>query len=170
MKKHFWLTVALAVVLALAAVGPQTADAAQTSTATVGVRFVHALAGAGPVDIYVNDSLVAPSTDFTDATPHLNVPVGTHTISLRTAGDASTAAPILSQTVIVEQPRAGVFLTMLVQPDSNNNASVFVSEDDLNPAQLGQARLHFVHSIPDVGVVNILTSNGGPIASGIGFC
>lgn len=169
MKKYSWLTLALVAVLLATSFGTAPTVAAQTDTPTVGVRLVHALSGAGAVDIYINNNLVAPAVEFTDATPHLNVPAGTHTIALRTAGADISEASLLTQTIIAEEPRPGVALSLIVQPDASGNPALVLSEDDLNPAQLGQARLHFVHTIPGVSAVNIFTANGGTIASGVAF-
>ena len=169
MRKFFWLPLVALTMLLVSTAGQAQTTAAQADSTTIGVRLVHAFAGAGEVDIYVNDNLVAPTVAFTDATPHLNVPTGTHSVAIRPAGADSGDAPILSQTIIAEEPRPGVVLSLIVQPDASSNPALVISEDDLNPAQLGQARLHFVHAIPEAPPVNVFTSNGGTIAPGVTF-
>lgn len=168
MRKFLWLMLVVMAITLTTVITPTTTSA-QDNTATVGVRFVHAFPGAGAVDIYVNTSLIAPNVPFAAATPHLNVPVGTHTVAVRAAGTPISEAPLLSQTIIAEAPRTNVELSLIVQPDAGGNPSFVISEDDLNPAQFGQARLHFVHTIPSVGAVNIFTTTGGTIASGVEF-
>lgn len=169
MKKHLMLSLSVIIALLVIVAAPSQPAQAQTETTTVGVRLVHALPGAGAVDIYIDDNLVVPNADFGDATPHLNIQQGNHNIDLRLAGDAPSADPVYSQSLNLIQPRAGVALSLIVHPTTSNTPTIFVSEDDLNPATVGQARIHVIHVVPEIGTVDVKTNNNGPIASGISF-
>ncbi|PJF43775.1 MAG: hypothetical protein CUN55_07395 [Phototrophicales bacterium] len=167
LKRLMILSTVLAVLVMALPIHPS-AVAAQEG-ATVGLRFVHALADVGTVDVYVENNLVVAGAEFGDATPHLRLPVGIYTVSLRSAGASADEAPLYSQTLALGEQRENVKQTAIIQPNANNQPSIVLSEDDLNPARLGQARLHAVHAIAGVGPIDIRTQNGAPIAEGITF-
>lgn len=168
LKRLMILATVLAVMVAVLPIHTSSVAAQQGGT-TVGVRFVHALADAGAVDVYVESNLVVAGADFGDATPHLNLPVGIYTVELRAAGSSASDAPLYSQTVALGEQRENIKQTAIIQPNASNQPTIVLSEDNLSPAQLGQARLHAVHAIAGAGPVDIRTQNGAPIAEGITF-
>lgn len=163
-----FLIIAIALVLVFSVL-PVTKPVAAQDGSTIGLRFVHAFADAGAVDIYVENNLIVAEAEFGDATPHLRLPVGVYTVSLRTAGASADDAPLYSQTVALSEQRENILQTAIVQPNANDQPQIVVSEDDISPSQLGQARLHAVHAIAGAGPVDIRTQNGAPIAEGITF-
>ncbi len=167
LKKLMMLSTVLALLVMILPTSPSRV-AAQASS-TVGLRFVHAFAETGAVDIYVEQNLVVAGAEFGDATPHLNLPIGVYAIELRSAGANSSDAPLYSQTVVLAEQRENVKQTAIVQPNATNQPTIVLSEDDLSPSQLGQARLHAVHAIAGAGPIDIRTQNGAPIAEGITF-
>lgn len=142
---------------------------AQTTVDTVQVRFVHALPGAGAVDIYVDSDLVVPGAEFGDATPHLNLAAGDHTITVRTAGAPATDPGVFNQTLTLVPDRTGLRQTLIVQAGASNTPEISVNTDDLNPALPGQSRLHIIHAMANIGPVDLVSTNGAPIAQGIAF-
>ena len=56
--------------------------AAHGSASSARVRFVHAVAGAAPVDLRINDQLIVPSLSFAAPTQHIALPSGSHRIAL----------------------------------------------------------------------------------------
>lgn len=56
-------------------------------------RIAHATSGIAPVDVYVNNTLIAPGLAFGESTGYIALPAGTHNVSVRgagTEGDLST--------------------------------------------------------------------------------
>ncbi len=162
------LTFSLVAIFVIAGLSAPSASAAQV-TDNVQVRFVHALADGGSVDIYVNDNLVVPGADFGDATPHLRLPTGEHIITLRAAGSPATSAAIYSETINLTPQRPGLRETIIVQADANGSPLLSRNPDNLNPAQLGQARLHVIHAAADVGAVDLVGMNNAPIAQSVEY-
>lgn len=165
--RNLFLTFSLVAIVAIAglSVTPVTAQVSNN----VQVRFVHGLADAGAVDIYVNDNLVVPTIDFGDATPHLRLPTGEHTIRLLSAGDPASDAALFSETVNLTPLRAGLRETIIIQADPNGNPQLARSADNLNPAQLGQARLHVIHAAANIGPIDLKGTNNAPIAQNVAY-
>jgi hypothetical protein len=141
---------------------------AQTS-ASVPVRFVHALPVSGSADIYVDGQLIVADVSFGDATPHLSFPIGDYEVALRQAGSDPTSPAILSQLVTFNPFEAGWGETLVIQPGTDSIAEISVNGDDLNAGELGQARLHVIHAAAGAGTVDLIGTNFAPILQGIAF-
>jgi uncharacterized protein YgiM (DUF1202 family) len=73
------------------------------------VRFIHAVVGAPSVDVFVNDTLVAPRLSAEDATVHMSLPVGTHTVTYRVV---NTDDVLVSTQVVVEAAQPKTIVAM----------------------------------------------------------
>ncbi|MBI5931271.1 MAG: DUF4397 domain-containing protein [Chloroflexi bacterium] len=148
----------------------RTAPAFAQSTDTVLVRFVHALPGGEAVDIYVNDGLVAPNVAYGQATPHLSFLVGDYTLALRPAGSDATAAALFSQSFNLAASRTGYRQnTAVIQADETGNLALALYFDDLDPANIGYARMHLIHAVAGVAPVDLQRTDGAPILQGVTF-
>ncbi len=160
------LMITLVAVLALTAlVAPVSAQ----SIGMMPVRFVHAAPGVAAVDIYIDNDLVVAGATYGTATPHLSLPLGEHVMMLNAAGAGPTGAEIFSSKMMLTELRDGLQQTAIIQPGSNGSPEVIMTEDDLNSAQLGQARLHVIHANVDIGTVDLIGKTGAPIAQGLNF-
>ncbi|NDJ84616.1 MAG: DUF4397 domain-containing protein [Chloroflexi bacterium] len=169
MRRNTLVILTLLTLLALGTLLSPSPAQAQTGGSEVGVRFVHALPGGGEVDIYINDSLVVAGAAFGEATPHLRLPTGEHTLSLFPAGAPSDTAPFLRETLSLAAPSEGIQQSLIIHPGADGPPQIAISEDRLTASQLGQASLHVVHTIPGVDPIDIIGANGAPIAQGIAF-
>ncbi|MCK6577109.1 MAG: DUF4397 domain-containing protein [Anaerolineae bacterium] len=132
----------------------QIADGAQ-------MRFVHALPGAGAVDVYVNSTLAIVDLAFGEASPYLAVPAGTYSLSVTQSGEAS---PLWQQEVALA---AGGAKTLIVSSINPLQFSEFA--EDLNPVAFGKARFTAVHAIADAPAVDIVLTDGRPVVPGLAY-
>lgn len=144
---------------------PATAQNIETSQ----VRFVHGIQSTGAVDIYLNNNLIVAGATFGDATPHLAIPVGDYDLSLRAAGSNPNSTPLLGGKLRLAGLRQGVRQTIIFHTDLSSLPTYTLADDDLNPSQLGQARLHVIHAASGVGSVDLFGTNGAPITQGLTF-
>ncbi len=68
--------------------------AAPTAPETAGgwVRIAHAVPGAAAADVYIDNTLVAPSLSFGDSTGYIALPTGAHNLSVRAPGTSTDLA------------------------------------------------------------------------------
>ncbi len=126
---------------------------AQAKVNVGSLRIVNALPGIGPVDVYLDDQIVAYSLRPEETTTYFIIAAGRHALAVRTPSTNELSAPIAdilidlapngSQTAIVYQTQfsdgsaAGVTV--------NQSSSIFVINDDRSPIQLGRTRITAVH-------------------------
>lgn len=106
------------------------------------VRLVHASPDAPAVDIYVNDTLVAPSIRFGRALPHIALPAGAAKVALRPADAAATTDPIFSADLTLGGGEA--FTVTVGGAAAKLNATVSVDNVKNLPADKG--RLHLINA------------------------
>lgn len=163
----------LMLILAVVALGLVASTAPTPATAQTGetsqLRFVHGIQSAGAVDIYLNNNLVVAGAAFGNATPHLAIPVGDYEVSLRSAGATPDSTPLLGGKLVVTALRQGVRQTVVFHNDASGLPTYTTVDDDVNPSQLGQARLHVIHTAGGVGSVDLFGTNGAPITQGLNF-
>lgn len=126
---------------------------AQAKVNVASLRVVNALPGIGPVDVYLDEQIVAYSLRPEEATTYFIIAAGRHALAIRTPSANELSAPIAdllidlapsgSQTAVVYQTQfsdggtAGVTI--------NQSSSIFVINDDRSPIQLGRTRLTVAH-------------------------
>lgn len=158
MRRIAKLTIALLVVVCMTALLPG-ASLAQTSDALV--RFVHALPGAGAVDIYVNDAPAVRALAFGEASTYLRIPAGAQHI-VTTQSGATT--PLWQQDFA---PTAGQAFTLIVS--STNPLTYAAFPDDLNSLPLGSSRITAVHAIADAPSVDVVLADGRGVVAGLNY-
>ncbi|MCB9460062.1 MAG: DUF4397 domain-containing protein [Anaerolineaceae bacterium] len=137
---------------------PAALVASSQTTAQAGngfVRFVHAAPEAPAVDVYVNDSLIAPSLDPSEPTKHLALPAGEHSVLIRVAG---TEDEVLSGNLTVVEGEAQ---SLVVLPDGDG-ATVNVFPDNISGVNETTAVASVINAIPD-STVSVGLSNGTTI-------
>lgn len=156
MKRLFTLSAALLAVLIMLLSG--TSAQAQGDAL---IRFVHAIPGASPVDVYTDGQLTSSGLAFGSATTYANIPAGDHQLTVTIAGSTT---PIWQQTVSAAN---GAALTLVAATASSPNFLVY--QDDLNALGLGKARLTAIHAISGGPTVDLLLSDGRPVIPGLEF-
>lgn len=119
---------------------------AQETETDATIRFVHVLAGGGPVDIYVDGETRVQGIAYGTATEYAAIPPGDHTVQVANAGDDIANA-------FIEQDftaGSGEAYNVIVggRPD-NFQAAVF--EVDLDAVDPAMARYRFIQASPDAG-------------------
>jgi len=109
------------------------------------VRLVHASPDAPAVDIYVNDTLIAPNIPFGRALPHIALPAGAAKVALRPADAAATTDPIFTADLTLGGGEA--FTVSLGGELAKLKATVSVDNIKNLPADKG--RLHLINAADD---------------------
>jgi SH3-like domain-containing protein len=146
------LALVLSLLLAVTGAGAQDAGSAR-------VRFVHAIPGAGAIDVFVDGQLTASAVNFSSATTYATIPVGPHTVTVRAAGSAST---LWEQNI---DSAAGSATTMVAASASDARFTPFV--EDLASLDLGKARMTVIHAIAGGPAVDLILANGAPVIPGV---
>ncbi len=152
LKKVTVLAIVAVVVLLTSAVSLTGSVLAQAKVNTGSLRIVNALPGIGPIDVYLDEQIIAYALRPEDATTYFNIAAGRHALAVRTANDAALSAPVAdilidlppngSQTAVIYQTQfadAGAAVTI------NQSSAVFIINDDRSPIQLGKTRISAVH-------------------------
>jgi len=141
------------------------------------LRVAHGSPDVGPVDVYMDDLLMAPALGLGAMTVHMPVPAGDHTLSVRPAGAAAADPALLSADVSL--PEAGSALTAVITGSaSDDSLALEAMPDDLAGMASDQARLAVINAVPDAqvsvslaGAATVLASDvaSGDMAAGVDF-
>jgi hypothetical protein len=152
----------LAVVLIVALIGLiifSMPSFAQSGTALV--RFVHALSGAGAVDVYINGQPVALQLGFGQASTLIQVPTTALQISVSPTG---TTTALWEQTFEAPADTASALVV------SSSEPLQFTAFDlDMSPLPLGRTRITAVHAIPDAPAVDIVLEDGRAVVQNLSY-
>lgn len=168
MKHRNWLlSGALALAALLAVLLPLTGGlaAAQTGEPTARLRFLHAVSGAGSVDVYLDGARVVPALAEGEVTPHLTVSAGEHQVALRPADSDPTSAALVDVSVSLA---ADLAFTVVAQ-GSADAIEAALYEDILDEIAPGLARMTAINAVPDAPPLDILTTAGGPLLQGVNY-
>jgi uncharacterized protein YgiM (DUF1202 family) len=133
------------------------------------LRLVHGNADVPAVDIYVNDTLVAPMIGYGEFTPHIGVPGQAITVSVRPAGTPPQTPPVLSGQVDLSAIKAQT----IVVAGTGSAPAIIVSSDNTSPLPSTTSRIHLINAAPAAGVANLqigtttLRSDDAEIAGGV---
>lgn len=139
------LLVVAALFVSAAAVGAQAGSLA---------RFVHAVPGAPPIDIYTDGQLTVADLAFGEATQYIAMPAGERSISVRQVG---------TDVILWEQllpAGSGANYTLVASSPASPIFTVYRDENDLDPLAVGLARFTSIHAISDAPAVDILLDDG----------
>lgn len=165
MNRRNWFVSGLLLVLLVLALAAPVGGAAQAQTSLSRVRFLHAVPGSPPVDVYVDGALAYEGLAFGDVSPHFNVEGGDHAVEVKPSGRGAAAPTLLSVPVPLVPNLA---FTVIVQgtPDALE-ASLY--EDILDEIGAGFARLTAINAIADAPPLDIVTTEGGPLLQGVNY-
>lgn len=163
-RRNWFVSGLLLVLLVLALVAPA-GGAAQAQTSLSRVRFLHAVPGSPPVDVYVDGVLAYEGLAFGDVSPHFSIEGGDHAVEVKPSGRGAAAPTLLSVPVPLVPNLA---FTVIVQgtPDALE-ASLY--EDILDEIGAGFARLTAINTIADAPPLDVVTTEGGPLLQGVNY-
>lgn len=124
------------------------------------VRFVHAIVDGAEVDVAVDGQVVASAVAYGSASEYVSVTLGEHQIQVFEAG---------TQTLLWEQS-----LTSTIDPisliASSTTAPMFVEFiENVDPLNLGQARITAIHAIEGGNSVDVVLVDGRPVITGLAY-
>lgn len=143
--------------------GPQviTTRAATAGAAGSGmVRFVHAVQGATPVDLSINETLIVHALAYADPTEHIALPGGSHRIALGIGGVEITSLPL--------SIAAGQAQTVIVM-GSPANLNVSSHNDELGNVNPSSATVSLINAIPGSVVDRLSLSSGVTAATNVEY-
>lgn len=153
MQKIVKLTLAAVLVLALVMTGATVLAQSETQ-----LRFVHALVDAPNVDIYINDTLAAEDVTYGTASEFIDTVAGDLNIQVTATGDST---PLFEQIVTAStEPQ-----TLIISEADGFTAYT----ENVDPLNVGQARLTAVHAISGGPAVDVLLVDGRPVITGLEY-
>ncbi|NYI02076.1 DUF4397 domain-containing protein [Cupriavidus plantarum] len=125
------------------------------------LRVLHASPDAPNVDVFVDGSKVLADVPYPAVSNYLNVPAGSHRITVNAAGTSKTVIDV-SPTL-----NGGATYTAIA---ANFVASIqlLLATDRTTPPPAGQASVRVVHAAPDAGAVDVLV-NGQKVLANVPF-
>ncbi len=165
MNRHKWLVAGVilgAMILALLA---PVSGGVHAQTPMARVRFLHALPGTTPMNVYMDGVLAVSHLAYGEATPHLNVEGGEHLVTLKAAGAAADAPALLEVSVPLVPSLA---FTVVVQGRADAPEAVLY-EDILDEIAPGFARVMAINAIAGSPALDILDAQGGPLVQGVSY-
>ncbi len=131
------------------------------SSASVGsvdsgrIRFVHAVAGAAPLDLRIDDQLVLPALAFGAPSQHIALPGGSHRVALFLG-----PAEIMAEQLVI---RAGQMSTVAIM-GSSAGLKLRSFRDSVDGVDETSAVVSLINAIPG-SVISHLQLEGGAIAA-----
>ncbi|MBI5960909.1 MAG: DUF4397 domain-containing protein [Chloroflexi bacterium] len=158
------LTGLLVVAVLVALIGSASdARTAQAQSTLSRLRFLHAVAGAPEVDVYLDGVVVASGLAFGEVTPHLNVAGGDHQVALRQTGLGADAPALIDGPAALTPGLA----YMVVAQGAPGAVQAALYEDILDEINLGTARLAAVNAIPDAPALDVVNVQNAPKLQGV---
>ena len=142
---------------------PQVLNAAAAADGATGsgrIRFVHAIAGAAPVDIRINDQLIAPRLAFASPTAHIALPSGEHRIAV-----AIGPIDVLQEDLRL---RAAEMLTIVLMR-ANTGLGMDTFSDDLDRLNPSAAVVTAINAIPNSVISHLQMQSGAIIALNVPY-
>jgi hypothetical protein len=133
-------------------------DATETETelttqSTSYLRVAHAAAGAGNVDVLVDNETVAEDVAFGDFSGYMPVESGDRTVTVTIANSPDEV--VFNETLTVE-PRTATTVTAAVNASAGEGVSPFAYEDDAVTPMDDESALRIVHLSPNAPAVDVV--------------
>jgi hypothetical protein len=155
------LTALLVMTLAASFITPTTAQTTRDDLMGE-LRLVNGLVGLGPVDVYLNDQLLAYGLAPEAATTYFSKIAGRYSVAVRPAGADPYSVPIADMLIDLMQGQSLTAIAYQKQfategyiPPYQQAGAIYVMTDDRSPIQLGKTRLTAVHLA--VGAADAIT-------------
>jgi hypothetical protein len=130
------------------------------------ILFVHAAPDAPPIDIYLNDALVAEGLSYGTATEYVAVGSGDDR-SVRVAAEGTPLEEAILDAGFGFEP--GQAYEILVT-GATDDLQLTITGADLRPLPEGQTRIRLIHASPDAGVVDLgVAGDESDLFAGVDF-
>ncbi|MCL4252854.1 MAG: DUF4397 domain-containing protein, partial [Anaerolineae bacterium] len=126
------------------------------------VRFAHTVADAPAVDIFANDTKIAPALEFGDVTQHIALPLGEYAVEIRLTEDGTS---VFTGDVVV---LAGSASTVVAQGTASE-LEVNVLVDDLSQLSADMAVVSVVNTIAGDSTASVSLDDGLALATDLDF-
>jgi hypothetical protein len=123
------------------------------------VRFVHGVIGAPAVDVYVNDTLVAPMLNTDNPTAHIALPAGEHAVELHVEDEV-----VASATLNVEADSAQTAVALA----DGDSVAISVFADDVSGVTETTAVASIINTITDA-TTTVSLSSGTTLSDELAF-
>lgn len=127
------------------------------------LRVLHASPDAPPVDVYLNNQLVASNLRYKDFTEYLPVIQGRYNVQVFAAGQRTN--PVID--TVVNIPPNSIFTAAAVGKLSN--IELLPIQDPRMQMQPGRAYVRFGHLSPNAPRVDVRLPDGTPLFQSVGF-
>jgi hypothetical protein len=117
------------------------------------VRLAHGVAEAPAVDVYINDTLVAPSLAFGSSTEFIALPAGEHTAAIRAAG---TDSDIVTTDLTVE---SGMWATAIAL-GTLEDISIGLFPNDSSAITADQSVINVINGVPGESSIAVSLGDG----------
>ncbi len=152
LKKISFLAILALTLMLVSAASNSGPVQAQTKVNTGNLRIVNALPGIGPIDVYLDEQIIAYALKPEEVTTYFIIAAGRHALAVRAASGDARSAPIADILIDLEpngSQTAVIFQTQFADGSTgvtiNQSGAVFVINDDRSPIQLGKTRITAVH-------------------------
>ena len=124
------------------------------------VRFVHAVPGAAPVDLNIDDQMIVPSLAFAAPTEHISLPGGSHELTLSLGGTVLSSMNL--------DVSAGQMQTVVLM---GTPAALTVQQyqDSLQVLSASAAVVSLINAVPNSSVSRLQLDSGAIVAADVGF-
>jgi Domain of unknown function (DUF4397) len=122
------------------------------------IRVLHLSPDAPEVDVYVGGTRTLAGVPFKTATRHVQVPAGTHTVEIRSAGSATGGRSLLNESTALAPGAAYTLAAVGLAA----KLQVLVLKDDFTAPPPGKAKLRSIDASPQSPPIDIAIA-GGPV-------
>jgi len=157
--KRSMLVVALVLALATATGGTALAQGTQDDQAIL--RVVHAVPGALPVDVFVDNNQVFSNVEYKEVTEYAALSAGRHSVRVVAAGAGAQGQALIDTAVSLP---ADTYNTVAVVGQTNSVRPLVLVNNSTLPVTT-QSRVRIVHASPDAPAVDV-AARGGPVLFG----
>lgn len=129
-------------------------------------RVVHAIPGAGAVDVFAENNKVFTKVAYKSVTPYREIPDNRQTFRVRPTGQ-DTATPLVEDS---EGFSDGQHYTIIALPTDGGRADLRFVRDNISAPSSGKAKVRVIHAAAGVGEVDIYArGNNHALFDGIDF-
>lgn len=126
------------------------------------IMFVHASPDAPALDLFVDNNALSENVGFLSHSTYMDVSDGYRNLKIRTANAGELK-------VNVDFSLRNEVSYSLFAANSVNSLEAVIVTDDLETPPAGKCRVRFVHLSPNSPTINVATSAGSSIVTGVPF-
>lgn len=138
----------------------QATAAADAGSQSGAVRFVHAVQGAAPIDLKIDNQMIVPSLAFANPTAHIAIPSGSRQLTLSLGGT------VISSTSL--DVSAGQMRTVAIM-GSPASLMAHAYADSLRDLNETSAVVSLVNAVPNSAVTRLRLESGAIVAADVGY-